>query len=474
MWRAVIRPTQVLLWALPSLALLVASAIAATLPGVSRLQFTDSWLGVSMLAAAIAPLVAAVSLRFAAPGFDQLLFATTTTLMAVGSSTLLLLATTTDGARSFYTGIATRHGFFVAAGCAMLVAGALVSKRIEALARFPYILLLLAISITALTASAGVAVNGARLWLQFGGVRVQPSEAVRLLLAVFAAIFLYERRHLIAGPWRVGPFDLPPAPYLAPLALAVCGASGMLVLQNDLGMASLVGLGAFATFVAIAGAASSVLLVSVLMAAAVAAAYVTISRVQDRVAGWLNPWSDPALRGFQFIQADYAFAAGGIGGSSTVTPATSVPEIHTDFILAGVAAVFGASVALAVLALAGVLFCRCVLASLRCHDGLRALLVLSLTALIAIQVALIAGGTLRILPLTGLTFPFVSYGGSSMLATSFAVGVVLGIGSGSTSGVPRSRGVGQAPRKPYFHGMSSSGESISKVRSAVAARHTVP
>ena len=157
MWRAVIRPTQVLLWALPSLALLVASAIAATLPGVSRLQFTDSWLGVSMLAAAIAPLVAAVSLRFAAPGFDQLLFATTTTLMAVGSSTLLLLATTTDGARSFYTGIATRHGFFVAAGCAMLVAGALVSKRIEALARFPYILLLLAISITALTASAGVA-----------------------------------------------------------------------------------------------------------------------------------------------------------------------------------------------------------------------------------------------------------------------------------------------------------------------------
>lgn len=110
---------------------------------------------------------------------------------------------------------------------------------------------------------------------------------------------------------------------------------------------------------------------------------------------------------------------------------TSVPEIHTDFVLITVGSQFGWVGAVAVLVLAGLLVCRCALAVLRATDGFRALLAFSLSALLGIQLVLIVGGTLRVLPLTGLTFPLLSYGGTSMVATMFALGVVAGIGARS-------------------------------------------
>jgi cell division protein FtsW (lipid II flippase) len=105
-----------------------------------------------------------------------------------------------------------------------------------------------------------------------------------------------------------------------------------------------------------------------------------------------------------------------------------VPEVHTDFILVAVATQWGWVGAVAVLALAGILVCRCVAAALRAADGFRSLLALGIAALLGIQVLLICGGTLRVLPLTGLTLPLVSSGGTSMVATLFALGIVLGIG----------------------------------------------
>jgi cell division protein FtsW (lipid II flippase) len=143
----------------------------------------------------------------------------------------------------------------------------------------------------------------------------------------------------------------------------------------------------------------------------------------------LDPWADPARRGFQFIRADYGLASGGLIGAGRGNGAERIPEVHTDFVLAGIGAIFGMLGALAVLALTAVLVCRCVLAALRAQNGFQALLALTFAAIIGIQVLLIAGGTLRVLPLTGLTLPFVSYGGSSMLASSFSIGLILGIGA---------------------------------------------
>ncbi len=106
-----------------------------------------------------------------------------------------------------------------------------------------------------------------------------------------------------------------------------------------------------------------------------------------------------------------------------------MPEVHTDLVLIAVASQFGLPVGLAALALAALLVCRCMLAGLRARDGFRALLAISLAMLIAIQVILISGGSLRVLPLTGLTFPLLSYGGTSMIVTQFALGIILGIGA---------------------------------------------
>jgi cell division protein FtsW (lipid II flippase) len=243
------------------------------------------------------------------------------------------------------------------------------------------------------------------------------------------ASYLYDRRHLMAGTWRVGTVDFPPAPYLLPLIGAVLSAVAILLLQNDLGMAALVVLGAFATVAGIVTSKSSLGGASAFLVIAAVSSFIASPRVRDRVAGWLDPWRDPAGSGFQFVQADFSLASGGLLGHEGASPALSVPEIHTDFVLVGVASQFGWLGSLAVLVLAGILVSRCALLALHASDGLRSLLAFSLTALIGIQLVLITGGTLRVLPLTGLTFPLLSYGGTSMVATMFGLGVVAGLGA---------------------------------------------
>jgi cell division protein FtsW (lipid II flippase) len=417
----------VLLSLLPALILGAGVAIAASDPIAPGLPASISPL--SLIAAGVAPLVSTVALRLLAPGFDRILVATSATLTAISAATLVLLAAGRGADGPFYVAMANRQGLFIAAGYAALLGGAVLSRWIDRVARYPFTLLALALGLTATTVVMGEAANGARLWLRLGAVRFQPSEVARVLLAAFVAIYLYERRHLIAAPWRVRGLELPPAPYLLPLGAAVLGAVGVLVLQNDLGMAALVVLGAFATLLGAQGSRGTLAAASLFMVAAAIVSYASVARIQDRVAGWLDPWRDPAGRGFQFIRAEYALAAGGVGGDPARVAALRVPEVHTDLILVAVGSELGWLAATAVLALEGILVCRCVAASLRVRDGFASLLVLSLGAMIGIQVLLIVGGTLRVLPLTGLTLPLVSYGGTSLVATLFSLGLVVGIGA---------------------------------------------
>ena len=384
-------------------------------------------LRVALTVAAIGPLIAAFALKLTRPGFDLVLICSSAMLTSIGSAALVLLATARGPDQPFYAAIAVRHGLFVGVGFVALTMGAILAPRLDQIRKYPYTLLGLAFVLTAATAVFGETVNGARLWLQIASVQFQPSEVAKLLLAGFVASYLYDRRHLVAAPWRLYAVDLPPAPYLLPIVGAILGAVAVLVFQNDLGMAALVVLGAFATVAGIVSSKTSLGAGGGLLVLAALAAFVVTPRVRDRVDGWLDPWRDPAGRGFQFVQADYGLAAGGLLGYGGPLPALSVPEIHTDFVLVGVGSQFGWLGAVAVLVLAGLLVCRCVLAALRAPDSFRSLLAFSVSALIGIQVLLIAGGTLRVLPLTGLTFPLLSYGGTSMVATLFAIGIVVGM-----------------------------------------------
>jgi cell division protein FtsW (lipid II flippase) len=384
---------------------------------------------VALAAAAIGPLIAMIVLIRVNHNFDWILVATAGMLTAIGTTALFSLSVTQGSNEAFYQAIVIRHAIFVGAGFLALTVGALVSHHLDRIRTFPFTLLVIALVLTLATIIFGETVNGARLWLQIGPVRFQPSEVARLLLAGFVAIYLYDRRHLVAAPWRVGSLDLPPAPYLLPLVGALLAAVTVLVFQNDLGMAALVVLGAYASVAGVLHSRSSLGSAGATLIVAAVGAYAASPRVRERVSAWLEPWYDPAGRGFQFVQAEFGLAAGGVFGQGLVNSATRVPEVHTDFILVAIAIQWGWIGAVAVLVLAAIIVCRCVAAALRATDGFRSLLALGIAALLGIQVLLICGGTLRILPLTGLTLPLVSSGGTSMVATLFALGIVSGIGA---------------------------------------------
>jgi cell division protein FtsW (lipid II flippase) len=427
------RTAPVLFASLPSLTLV--AGIGATATSAASIAPPDGRIVFALAMAAVAPIAAMAVLGIVAPRVDFVLVAVVGMLVAIGLSALyrLSLAPGIDGA--FYSAIVTRHALFVAAGFLALAAGVLAERGIDRARRYPFTLLSAAIALTVSTVIFGETINGARLWLDAGPLRFQPSEVARFLIAMFVAVYLYERRHLLTAPWNVRGLDLPPAPYLLPLAVAVVIAVGVLIFQNDLGMAALVVIGAGATVVSVVRSRAAVLIVILLLSGGLAGAYLAVPRVRDRVLGWLEPWQDPAGRGFQFVQADFSLAAGNLVGDGRAFSAGNVPEVHTDLVLIAVSSQFGVLIGAAVLALVAVLVCRCMIAGLRAGDGFRALVAIGLAVLIAIQVILITGGSLRVLPLTGLTFPLVSYGGTSMIVTQFALGIVLGIGASSRSGI---------------------------------------
>ena len=230
---------------LPALTLVVGLNVAELSTGSDRpIHFNEL---VALVVAAVAPLITVLVLAALKLGFDWILVTTAGMLTAIGTTTLFSLSLTEGANGAFFQAIVVRHAFFVGAGFLALAAGAFLARHLDRIRGFPYTLLGIALVLTLATIVLGETVNGARLWLQLGPIQFQPSEIARLLLAGFVAIYLYERRYLVVAPWRVGSLDLPPAPYLLPLVGAVLASVAVLVLQNDLGMAALVVLGAYAS-----------------------------------------------------------------------------------------------------------------------------------------------------------------------------------------------------------------------------------
>jgi cell division protein FtsW (lipid II flippase) len=255
-----------------------------------------------------------------------------------------------------------------------------------------------------------------------------------VLLALFIAAYLYDRRHLLAASWNVGPLALPPVPYLVPVGGALVLALAALGVQNDLGMAALTALAALAIIAGSLRSRWSVLAMGAVVAAVMWMAPRLSPRVEARVVNWIDPWQAPTGPGYQFIQGEYALAMGGLAGGRVNPDVRNVPEVQTDFILAAIGAQFGVLVSVAVLALLVVVVLRCAQNALLAGTELEKQMALALTVLLGLQILLILGGVLRLLPLTGLTVPFVSYGGTSMLVTGFSVGLILGIGARGARG----------------------------------------
>ena len=292
----------------------------------------------------------------------------------------------------------------------------------------------------------GNEVNGARLSLSIGPLSGQPSELLKVILVVFLAGYLSENRALLAEEsTRIGPIKLPPVPYLAPMVAMVAIALGIVVVQRDLGAALLF----FAVFLALlyiaTGRPSYVVLGLLLFAAGAVVLYSLFGHVHARVDNWIDPWKDPQGAGFQVIQALYAFGRGGIlgvglgAGLPTIAGRLPIPAVHSDYPLAALGEELGLVGLLAVLGLYLVVVSRGLRIAAAAHDDFRSLLAAGLALVIGVQAFIIAAGTLKLIPLTGITLPFISYGGSSLLANAVVIGLLLALSDRGAEPLPAPR-----------------------------------
>ena len=278
----------------------------------------------------------------------------------------------------------------------------------------------------------GATINGARLWVQLGPISFQPSEFGKVLVVVFLASYLAGKRELLAQ--GVGRLGLPRVKDLGPLLLAWGASLAVLFLEKDLG-ASLLYFAVFVVMIWIATGRPTYLVLGLLLFAAGAyLGYLAFSHVQLRVDYWLHALDPQRVfdQGYgQIAQGQFALASGGLVGTGLGRGSPSlIPYAATDFIFAALGEELGFFGTAALLTLYLGLIGRGMRTALRRTDAFGKLLAAGLTASIALQTFVIVGGVTRLIPLTGVTLPFVSYGGSSLVANFVILALLVRVSSG--------------------------------------------
>ncbi len=330
-------------------------------------------------------------------------------------------------------------------GIGVYIAALIAVRRVNDLRRYQWTFFLIGAGLLLLPFVPGVGrnINGARIWVRLGPIGFQPGEMAKICLAIFFAGYLTERRELIAaGTWRVGPVSLPEPRHLFPILAAWSVSVVVMIGQRDLGSSLLF----FTLFVILLWVAtekaSFLVLGTLLFAGAVTVAYQTFGHVQDRVSIWLDPWADYEGKGYQIAQSMFALASGGLSGSGLGlgTP-TKIPEVKNDFIFAAVGEELGLFGATAILIAFVLMIGAGFRTAVRADRPFEKLLATGLTTILGVQAFIIIAGVIRVLPLTGVTLPFVSYGGSSLVANYLLLALLMRI-SDSTA-----RRIGELPEQ---------------------------
>ena len=316
--------------------------------------------------------------------------------------------------------LAALQSTWTAIGIGGYVVTLILLPRVRLLESYRYLLGLAGIFLLMLPLVPGLGreINGARIWASVGPINFQPGEFAKIALAAFFAAYLVDSRELLRS--RLELRDL------APIGLAWAGSLGVMVFERDLGSSLLF----FTLFVVVLWVASERWIVlavgGAMFVVGAVASWMMFGHVQKRVDIWLEPFADPKGDGFQIVEASFALADGGLTGTGLGRgEPTRIPFVETDFIFAAIGEELGLAGSVAVLMAFLLLVGSGLRVALRAERVFEKLFALGLTTLLAVQTFVIVGGVLRVVPLTGITLPFVSYGGSSLVANYVLLGLLV-------------------------------------------------
>jgi cell division protein FtsW (lipid II flippase) len=328
--------------------------------------------------------------------------------------------------------LALTQGQWLLVGAGLFVLTVLIVRDHMKLDHYRYLIGAVGLALLIVTIVIGTTVNGSKLWIHAFGFSIQPSEFAKLAIVIFLAGYLDDKKVLLSVPDRhVLGVPFPAPKYLGPLLVMWVLSLAMLVFMKDFGMALLF----MSIFIALMYMATARIVYVVtgvgLFAAAAALAVYLVPHVQDRFAIWLDPWKDSLGSGYQLLQSLFTIADGGILGAGfgrgflLYGGQPLVPELQTDFIFAAVANEMGLIGAAGIVLVYMLFVWRGFRIAVYAPDGFSKLLAAGLATAFALQSFIIVGGVTRLIPLTGITLPFLSYGGSSVTANLVLVALLL-------------------------------------------------
>jgi cell division protein FtsW (lipid II flippase) len=432
-YRPTIRLTEFRLLVPPALLAIVGMLMIFLVPtGRVAWSWGDIWVSLAFAAA-----VLAISITFGLRGFrgDQVVLPITATLAVIGMLMIQRLHPDLTALDEGYATLAQRQFLFLMVGLGIMWLIVVLAGPMQVMSwlkkyKYTWLFVSLVLQVATFVIGTGPAGSGAKLWIAAGPIQIQPSEIVKITLVIFLAGYLDDKRELLGSTWRIGRVAMPPIPYLVPMGVMWAASLVTLVVLNDLGSA-LMFFAVFLTMLYLASGRQVYVTVGLLsFALAGFGAWKAFSRVEIRVQNWLDPWGDPFIAGYQPIQSDFALASGGVLGTGFAQGHPwYIPAVETDYIFSAIGEELGLLGTLAILTMYLLLTVRGFTIAMRAQDGFAQLMAAGLTAIIAFQTMIIVGGVIRIVPLTGITLPFISYGGSSLLSNFALVGLLLHISS---------------------------------------------
>jgi peptidoglycan glycosyltransferase len=370
-------------------------------------------------------IISHLAIRKLAPDADPALLPIVFVLSGIGIAFVMRLAPK----------LATRQVMWLFVAIAAMLLTLILVRSVRKLGSYKYLLMLSGIVLLLLPAAVGTAYNsGSQIWLSVGGFSFQPGEIAKVLIVLFLAGYLADNREMLSvGGRRVGNFTIPDLRTPAPLLVRWAISMVIVVFERDLGSALLF-FGLFLVMIYVAtGRKFYVFMGAGLAVIGGIAATFLFSHVQQRIDIWLDPFADRYGSGGQLIQGLYSLADGGLFGSGIGRGMPYlIPIVESDFIFDAIAEEMGLLGASAVLMLFVLFTVRGLTIAARANSDVDAFAAVGLTTAIALQAFVIVGGVTRFIPLTGVTLPFMSQGGSSLLASFIIVGLLLRASDGGT------------------------------------------